>query len=177
MCRLSRLVAEAFVCLRALRPCHVLVDLIHVVRGETAARSAEPNVQSRRSRRRWIQAFKKMTERPSRQEAPICYPDIRVELYPIHIELTHTHTPHTRHMQLLCGFSRPSKFNRYPLRLKPRCVNVNSSGANRIYGGGTGEPDARHPTTQVRRGHIPMYTSHRNALIGSPMEDLRVFLP
>ena len=30
-CRLSRLVAVAFVCLRAPRPCHVLVDLIHVV--------------------------------------------------------------------------------------------------------------------------------------------------
>ena len=31
VCRLSRLVAEAFVCPRASRPCHVLVDLIHVV--------------------------------------------------------------------------------------------------------------------------------------------------
>ena len=29
--RLSRLVAVAFVCLRVSHPCHVLVDLIHVV--------------------------------------------------------------------------------------------------------------------------------------------------
>ena len=35
--RLSRLVAEEFVCLRASRPCHVLVDPIHVVHPVAAA--------------------------------------------------------------------------------------------------------------------------------------------